>query len=462
MSHGGEPWVFLPCFVDSNPFLPSCNIRSQNLIRFVANRQRLFPASVSRLGYYHWSSRTNKTKGHFTLASLMKHTTQPLPLSLCTKIHTGGDLNPPCLIMSMLPHFPIPASRGSQDVPPHASANTLKPEVPDIIMSPPDSESRQSPKSFVPVGALKRRPSLSQVIGRVRSASGSSAVPDGSKSARTVRKAKSLKSLTNRPSTSPNPESTSAKGQYRRDLAPWDRTVDVVYHQYPRGHPRPDKSLDFERSVHLFLREHGRHRSLTTRYFSLPTAVRSRIWEYVMEANPSDKPIALTMARWNKDAWRPDEFSNLSEAMGSLQPYLEVSFEFRADALVHFLMTRRFHITYSLCVGTRLNPLAIKWVEKYSHYMQDIALEIVLTEYRFGLNPHAHLLVPATTRLETLIQDFVRAQLKRRHASTLNSLVILCRRFHGRRRVSSRPRSAEGSGGKLEAPVEEQCEGRLC
>lgn len=65
--------------VDSNPFLPSCNIRSQNLIRFVANRQRLFPASVSRLGYYHLSSRTNKAKGDFTLASLMKHTTQPLP-----------------------------------------------------------------------------------------------------------------------------------------------------------------------------------------------------------------------------------------------------------------------------------------------------------------------------------------------------------------------------------------------
>lgn len=393
----------------------------------------------------------------------MNHTTQPLPSRPLYQIHTRRDVNPPCLAMSMLPHFPIiPASRGSQAAPPHASANTLKPEVPHITTSPPDSENRPSPKSFVPVGALKRRPSLSQVIGRVRSASGSSAVLDGSKSARTVRKAKSLKSLTNRPSTSPNSSSTSVKGQNRRDLAPWDRTVDVVYHQYPRGHPRPDKSLDFEHSIDMFMREHGRHRGSAKGYFSLPAAVRSRIWEYVMEADPNDKPIALTMARWNKDAWRPDEFSNLSEAMESLRSYLEVSFEFRADVLVHFLMARRFHITYSLCVGTRLNPLAVKWVEKYSHHMQDIALEIVLTEYRFGLNPHAHLLVPATTGLETLIQDFVRVQLKRKPVSTLNSLVVLCRRFHGRRQVSSRPRSVEGSGGKLYTPLEAQREDRLC
>lgn len=356
--------------------------------------------------------------------------------------------------MSMLPHFPIiPASRASQDAPQHTPTDTLTSETSDITTHPRGSENRRSPKEIAPARVLRRRPSLSQAIDRVRSASGSSTALDGLKSAKTVRKVKSLKSLTNRPSSFPGSDSTSVTGQYRRDLASWDRTVDVVYHQYARGDSRPDKSLDFERSVNLFLEEHGRQQNPAKGYFELPAEVRLRIWEHVIGADPNDKPVALTMARWNKEVWRQDEFATLGEVMEDLRIYFEVSFEFRIDVLVYFLMSRRFHITYSLCVGPRLNPLATKWVEKYSPFMQDIALEIVLTEYRFGLNPHAHLLVPATTKLEKLIQDFVRVQLKRKSVSTLNSLVILCRRFYGKKRVSSRPRSAEGSGGMLETSL---------
>lgn len=355
----------------------------------------------------------------------------------------------------MLPQFPIiPASKVTQDAAPRTPTDTLGSKTSDTATSPRGSENGCSPKDAPSLIALKRRSSLSQAIGRVRSASGSTMVSEDSKSARTVRKVKSLKSLINRPSSSSSSDSTLAKGQHHHDLAPWDRTVDVVYHQDPRGASGPDRPLDFERSVCLLLRENGRKRDPTKSYLALPAVVRFRILEYVVGTDPSHKPVGLTMARWNKDAWRPDEFLTLSEAMECLRPYLEVSFEFRANVLVYFLMTRHFHITYSLCVGPRLNPLATKWVEKYSPFMQSIALEIVLTEYRFGLNTHAHLLVPATAKLEKLIQNFVRAQLKRRSVTTLNSLVLLCRRFHGRRKVSSRPKSVEGSGGKLEKNLE--------
>ncbi|MBE3048099.1 hypothetical protein IMZ48_37450, partial [Candidatus Bathyarchaeota archaeon] len=279
------------------------------------------------------------------------------------------------------------------------------------------NSSRNSLKVSTALKAFRRHPSVLQLRTRVRPASGSSMSSDSS--TETVRP-----SLHSSPDPFPLLPTSPARSQHSRDLGIWDRTVDVVYHEYPRGAPRPDKSLDFERSVDLFLSEHDRTRSPAARgYFALPAALRFKIWEYVIEANSGDRPVALNKCHWYKDAWRQGEFSTLQDAMKSLQPCLEVSFEFRADALVSFLMMRRFHVIYDPCIGPLLNPLATAWVDKYYPYMQDIALEISLTQYRFGMSGLAHLLSPGTTNMGNLIQNFVQAQLKRRSVSTLKSLV---------------------------------------
>lgn len=310
------------------------------------------------------------------------------------------------------------------------------------------NSSTNSPKSRTMSATIRKKPSLAQILTRVRPISGASTVSDDSVKTAKPAPNDSPKLSGNSISSILTSDSNSTKSRRGRELAPWDRTVDVVYHEYRKGAVRPDNSLVFQSSVNLFLREHGRQRRPVRKgYFALPAALRFRIWEYVIEVNSTDKPIALTLAHWNKDAWRQGEFTNLRHATRHLQSYFKVSFEFRTDALVYFLMTRRFHITYSPCILPRLNPIATMWVEKYGHYLQEIALEIVLTEYRFGINPLAHLLAPATTNLTNLIESFVCVQLKRRSFSTIKSLVVLCRRFYGGRRMSSRPQSPGIPGG---------------
>lgn len=334
----------------------------------------------------------------------------------------------------------------SPDSPTNTQVAELRESVPSRDSESSNSSSESS-KNHALSGVLKRKPSISQILTRVRSTSGSSI--NSHRSSETVRPTESIELPEKSPSNFPSPESPSTKSQHLSGLALWDRTVDVVYHQYPRGASRPNRSLNFDRSLGLFMGEHGRKQVCAARgYFALPSALRFRIWQYVMEADPDDRPVALTIARWNRDAWRQGEFLNLRQAMKGLQSSFEVSFQFRADALVSFLMTKRFHITYSPCIRPLLNPIATKWADKYSPYMQDIAPEVVLTEYRFGMNPSAHLLAPATTKLEDLIGRFVQAQLKKRSISTLRSFVILCRRFYGRRRARSRPHSTEVSAGK--------------
>jgi hypothetical protein len=217
-------------------------------------------------------------------------------------------------------------------------------------------------------------------------------------------------------------------------LPSWDRTVDIVFHQYSRQQATPDKILDFARSIDMFLGEHGRlPRKKPEGFFALPPSVRSKIWGYVIEDDPSDKPVNLTTFECSKQVWRHGEFTTLRQSLKPLGPCLAVSFDFRADALVSFLMTRRFHVTYSAFVAPGLNPLATIWLDKYAPYIQDMALEVDMTQFGFGDSLDAQLLRPATTSIAKNVESFVRAQARRESVSTMRSLVVLCRRFYGGR-----------------------------
>ena len=236
--------------------------------------------------------------------------------------------------------------------------------------------------------------------------------------------------------------------QHRTDLPPWDRTVDIVYHNYPRDSGnRPDKDREFEKSIGLFYKENGRERPKPSRessqangIFGLPDSVRLRIWRNVISMTTTDKTIGLTGRPWMKDAWRGDEFAALGDVLQPLAPYLALSFEFRADVMVALLMTKRFHVTFSPFVGQILNPLAVLWLEKYAPYMQNLTVEVDMTRLGFSHFENADILPPGILHMKEHIKGLVKALKKRRKATTMESLILLCRRYYRNRRRESSPR----------------------
>ncbi|KAK7451623.1 hypothetical protein Landi51_04994 [Colletotrichum acutatum] len=231
------------------------------------------------------------------------------------------------------------------------------------------------------------------------------------------------------------PKSGWPAGSTRKNLPPWDRSIDIVYHKYRRGQALPDKAIDFENSVAMFFADHQRtqQQEPTSPYLRLPAVARFQICQHLIADHTSDMPICLNDGRFVREVWTDDEYTSLAAAMGTLQPYLDVSFALRADVLVAFLMEKRFHITLSPFVGPYLNPLATLWCDKYGHFMQHVIVELDLTRLGFGPGKEACKLRAGTVNMDDLIGAFVRGQLRRKNHSTLKSLVLLCRRFWGER-----------------------------
>ncbi|CAI4219312.1 unnamed protein product [Parascedosporium putredinis] len=260
---------------------------------------------------------------------------------------------------------------------------------------------------------LRNRPSLSQLVDRVRSSSSSSITPVGYQVQSTIltigkphrsnlSKEVSEEDLLISPTSvlSLSSSSQSSESEQSPSNPAWDRTLDVVYHQYPRGTYDPDTSMRYRRSVTLFRREHNRPRKRSLRgYLTLPHEVRLLIWQHVL-------------ADINSSSTQPEP--------SSLTSYLEASFDVRADAMVCFLMTRRFHVIHNPYVGPALNPLATKWLDKYGPYMQHLTFELDLTRNGFSSTPNAQLLRPGTSNLEDRIRRFVSSQKKRSSASTMS------------------------------------------
>ncbi|KAL2881212.1 hypothetical protein SGCOL_003503 [Colletotrichum sp. CLE4] len=231
------------------------------------------------------------------------------------------------------------------------------------------------------------------------------------------------------------PKSGWPAGSTRQNLPPWDRSIDIVYHQYRRGQALPDKAIDFENSVTIFFADHKREQQQEpiSPYLRLPAVARFKICQCLIADYNPDRPICLNDGRFMREVWSDDEYTSLAAAMGPLQPYLNVSFALRADMMVAFLMEERFHITLSPFVGPYLNPLATLWCDKYGHFMQQVIVELDLTRLGFGPGKEACKLRAGTVNMDDLIGAFVKGQLRRKTYSTLKSLVLLCRRFWGER-----------------------------
>ncbi|KAF4972140.1 hypothetical protein FSARC_1215 [Fusarium sarcochroum] len=214
----------------------------------------------------------------------------------------------------------------------------------------------------------------------------------------------------------------SASG-HRQGLPAWDRTFDAVYHGTAR-------KASFEDVLSSFFEAHGRKRPCSG-YFRLPDSVRLRICQYLLPN--SDKPLRLNKHSFNRDVWRAQDFESPTSTLKPLSNYFQVSFAFRADVLIAFLQHQRLHAVFSPFIGPRISPLATIWLNLYGMYAVNIVIELDMTHLGCGSEPGAADLLPNVEHIENLIQKFVAAQLKRSESCPMQSLVLLCRRFHGKR-----------------------------
>ena len=223
----------------------------------------------------------------------------------------------------------------------------------------------------------------------------------------------------------------------RRDLPPWDRTVDVVYHQHRKGERRPGKNLDWERTLTKFRADHkyeGPKKDILPGYFRLPAGVRLQICQHVMaEEVWSHRAIGLNDRAFDREVWPPGYFADLGDVLLFLKTYEEVSPELHTEMLLAILTTSRFHVTFSPFVERLLSPVETNWIRDYGQYMQHVALELDMS--RFGLGPGGSkaAYAPGTPNVGNLVRVFVEEQLKRKGHSTMEAFVILCRQFYGDR-----------------------------
>lgn len=222
----------------------------------------------------------------------------------------------------------------------------------------------------------------------------------------------------------------------RRELPPWDRTVDVVYHQFKHGELRPDKEKEFEKTVKKFLADHNREQggNVQSSYLHLPAYARFQICRLLMaDETWSRRSIGLTNRRFNHEVWPPGYFAELGDALVFLRLWTNLCYELYADMMVTFLMTNRFHVIFSPFVGPLLNPLATRWLQEYGQYMQHITLELDMSKLGLGQVTGDAKFQPVPPNMDRLIRGFVEEQLKRKSHSTIANFVLLCRRFYGDR-----------------------------
>lgn len=216
--------------------------------------------------------------------------------------------------------------------------------------------------------------------------------------------------------------------------------MDAVYHRHAQDEQGVSRETRFEETLALFFQKHAREKE-ETGYFRLPPSARLRICELVVG---KVKPIRLNTSCFDKDVWLQDDFTILSAVFSHLSPYLQVSFAFRADMLTALLLDTTLHATFSPFIGPRFNPLATEWLNMYGCYAHNIAIEVDFSTLGCGADLGAALLWPNVEHIEDLLVRFVESQLGRSEASPLQSLVLLCRRFFGRRDFTVLEESTNG------------------
>ncbi|KAM7194388.1 hypothetical protein V8F33_007276, partial [Rhypophila sp. PSN 637] len=188
------------------------------------------------------------------------------------------------------------------------------------------------------------------------------------------------------------------------------------------------------------------------RYFALPDRVRHRIAQRIVMSHSSGKPIRLNSPVFLKPiwpvngapgksgppAWTTEYFDSLDSVLRQLDPYLSVCFGFRIDILTTLFLSRRFHVVYSPLVKPMTSPLATQFLDIYGVYMKWINLEVDLSNLAGHWHPASADLAFGLHTLRSHVERFAECQLSRHGGTTLQSLIIMVRRYHGVRQPPKR------------------------
>ncbi|KAK0630414.1 hypothetical protein B0T17DRAFT_220423 [Bombardia bombarda] len=218
----------------------------------------------------------------------------------------------------------------------------------------------------------------------------------------------------------------------------------------------PSVSSSFESTATLVSTPSTRRKeNAEARYFTLPDRVRFMIAKYVVGSYDNDKAIRLNSPFFFDPVWpvnpinRPGErfystdyFDSPQLALWQLEAYTSVCFAMRVDILATFFLMRRFHVVYSPFVTANTQPAAVFFMKRFGPFMTWITLEVDLSKLAGHWHPaSARLDIAATLgRIRPLVDDFVEAQLTRRGTgTTIQSLVVLVRRYYGTRPATTTP-----------------------
>lgn len=280
------------------------------------------------------------------------------------------------------------------------------------------------------------------------------------------------------------PSASTPSGSSRDSLAhpgpedrpPWDRSVDIVWRRrlatldsaewddelaFQENYGRlanqsastPTASPLFGKNPPSWYRQRELSRKDNTPYFALPDRVRFIITKYVLAGHDSGKPIRLNSpsfldpiwpvnpipssdgAASDSRIWSTEHFDSLKKVLVLLRSYTTVCFAMRIDFMTALFLTRRFHVVYSPFVSDLVQPAATLFMDEFGSLMKLITLEVDLSRLGGSWEPAAEKMdmTKSVDRVRALVTRFAHTQLERRGVTTIQSLVILVRRYYGYR-----------------------------
>ncbi|KAF7541119.1 hypothetical protein G7054_g804 [Neopestalotiopsis clavispora] len=171
----------------------------------------------------------------------------------------------------------------------------------------------------------------------------------------------------------------------------------------------------------------------------LPENVRRKIWGFVMATDPAkpQKPIRIqSFDPFYKGVWEAANFQSTRELFTPCSGAVKASASMRADCLAYLLTSYRFHLVFSPFVTQKICPQLFHWIDHYSHLMEYMTIEIDLSKLGFGASPEAQSLSWGLRNILISMRRFVTVQSKKR-VTPHDTLVIIARRYHGRRPTTS-------------------------
>ncbi|KAK3346605.1 hypothetical protein B0T25DRAFT_282026 [Lasiosphaeria hispida] len=285
--------------------------------------------------------------------------------------------------------------------------------------------------------------------------------------------------------------SNSSTSSMLDDPPPWDRSVDVVWNRRISTEDKMewDDELAFQENCvrlagesAILFRDGSSSSSdsqegvLGTRkwvgagkraevsgkdngpYFKLPDRVRFMIAKHIVGSHDSGKAIRMNSPSFlepiwpvnhagaeSERMWSTEYFDSLRKVLALLRGYTAVCFAMRIDILTTLFLTRRFHVAYSPFVTMATQPAAVLFMDRFGPLMKWITLEVDLSRLGGHWHPSAACMDmdKNLVRVRTLLASFAERQLTRTGASTVQSLVVLVRRYYGFRPLLER--TARGS-----------------